>query len=315
MEKKTPKVDPEKVARLLAIKPASYSDFTEDQARDFLATLYEAGEVEAVRKYYYTTIRRPYLFRTRADRDTIPAEVATEYYYGAIALSVLEDVVEKLKSISNINYFYDQNVGIFAREYNRARAFVEATRKERETLGEEAYKKIVPIRDAEAESLFSATGYVYLISYNKGEGDYKLHIPALITGFKRNIDAIAANSKAYYVVKASAGDVIKALRLEEYAGDFFEVTKKADEAVKGLRAQLVLLLTLLLEDYDKDPGLYTEARPTKKAETALYEALNYDQIDPRKEEDYDFNVYVFGNSTTYLLDKVKALNDGKEGTK
>ena len=316
MEKKTPKVDAEKVARLLAIKPASYTDFTEDQARDFLATLYEAGEVEAVRKYYYTTIRRPYLFRSRADKDTIPADLAREYYYGAIILDVLEDVVRKCKNFFNINYFDDESLSVLIRDFNRARAFCVAAEEERKALGDVVFKeKVVPARDGEAASLYSVAGGINFLHYKPGEGVYKISAPDLIDCLFSSLQRAKENTRAYYIVSLSAGDALKAYNLEAYAEEFYEVTARTERAIKSLYAQYSGALHFLTMDKKEKPGLYTEDKANFAREKAVRHALDFLKEDFRKDKTYKYNLFVYGNGSAEVYDKVKALNDGKEKSK
>ena len=293
------RVDLEKYYEIIDDK--GYNSLSPEDTTDFLSKLYAAGEEDKIKAYFITTLRHPYLCRSRGDKEAFPEDEYARYYYTAVAVRRVD---------YTLNYFAHANARIHegavaaalrTREYEAALALAITANKMRAKLSDKAYKDSIPALDEAAKFL----GTRYLV-YTPGKGDYKVapeeyikEIGDLAESGKRNI--VGAKTGISAVEDTAAALDVEAFIMQDIKD---EIEKVRLAAAENRRVFTALFTTFLKNLKDKEAReAFTRIYPAGVVRDLLADVGTYEEAEAER-AGYIHNLIDYGDSTYYVLKKV-----------
>ena len=292
-------VELEKYYEIIADK--GYNSLSPEDTTDFLSKLYAAGEEDKIKAYFITTLRHPYLCRSRGDKEAFPEDEYARYYYTAVAVRRVNYTLNYFAHAAARIHEGILGAALRTREYEAALALVISANKMRAKLSDKAYKDSIPALDEAAKFLDTR----YLV-YTPGKGDYKVapeeyikEIGDLAESGKRNI--VGAKTGISAVEDTAAALDIEAFIMPDIKEGIDSVKR---EAAENRRVFTVLFTTFLKNLKDKEAReAFTRIYPAGVVRDLLADVGTYEEAEAER-AGYIHNLIDYGDSTYYVLKKV-----------
>lgn len=308
LEEKGITVDIEDYYRL--ISEIGYGKLSREDTAAFLSKLKEAGKDAEILRYFVATIKHPYLCRSAADKEAFTPEEYARYYYSAVAVRELNSITHYFGHAIQAAHEGILLALLRAEEYEAGVAFAANAKEIRATLGEEAYRGVVPSLDAVAKNI----GEGRYLQYKKGSGTYEVDALTFLTDLKHLVDSGNTTTRAIKTALAAGEDTLKVLNIEAFImPDVKKLMQEVREKVAQNRSVLTKILTNLLKQQKKKEvrEAYTRHLEANYIREALSAIISLEDAKPNKAE-YMQNLTLYAGDTYYiarLVDEYKKANN------
>ena len=292
-------VDLEKYYEIIADK--GYNSLSPEDTTDFLSKLYAAGEEDKIKAYFITTLRHPYLCRSRGDKEAFPEDEYARYYYTAVAVRRVNYTLNYFAHAAARIHESILVAALYTQEFEAGIGLVIAADEMRAKMSEKAFKATIPSLDAIAKNI----GTRYLV-YTRGKGDYKVAPDKYIadidtlagTGWK-NIEG--AKTAITAVEDTAAALDVEAFIMPDIKSRIDEVKK---EAAENRRVFSVILSTFIKNLKKKEVReAFTREYTAGRVRPLLEELGTYEEAGIVR-AGYVHNLIDYGDNTYYVLKKV-----------